>query len=239
VAVQLSSAVQGFVTNFMTAVNPQITKSYAAGDHQYTFSLVRKASRMSYYLLFIFALPLLFSTDFVLDLWLKDVPADTVAFVRLFLVFSLSESLARPMITTLLAHGDIRNYQIIVGGLQLLNLPVSYLLLRMGYPAQTTVVVSIVISQICLLVRLMIMKRQMNFPVGDFLLRVYVNVITVTAASVIVPFMVCGRLPHTLAGEMMSLLVVFLSSGASIYLIGCSADERRYLLSFLFKKHRS
>jgi O-antigen/teichoic acid export membrane protein len=115
VAVQLSSAVQGFVTNFMTAVNPQITKSYAAGEHQYTFSLVRKASRMSYYLLFIFALPLLFSTDFVLDLWLKDVPADTVAFVRLFLVFSLSESLARPMITTLLAHGDIRNYQIIVG----------------------------------------------------------------------------------------------------------------------------
>ena len=239
VAVQLSSAVQGFVTNFMTAVNPQITKSYASGDHQYTFSLVRKASRMSYYLLFVFALPLLFSTEFVLDLWLKDVPADTVAFVRLFLVFSLSESLARPMITTLLAHGDIRNYQIIVGGLQLLNLPVSYLLLRMGCPAQITVVVSIVISQICLMVRLMIMKRQMNFPVGDFLLRVYVNIVTVTAASVIIPFIVCNRLPQTLAGELVSLSVVLLSAAASIYFVGCSADERNYILSFLFKRYRS
>ena len=239
VAVQLSSAVQGFVTNFMTAVNPQITKSYASGDHQYTFSLVRKASRMSYYLLFVFALPLLFSTEFVLDLWLKDVPADTVAFVRLFLVFSLSESLARPMITTLLAHGDIRNYQIIVGGLQLLNLPVSYLLLRMGCPAQITVVVSIVISQICLMVRLMIMKRQMNFPVGDFLLRVYVNIVTVTAASVIIPFIVCNRLPQTLAGELVSLSVVLLSAAASIYFVGCSAGERKYILSFLFKRYRS
>ena len=47
-ALQINNVVTGFVTNFMTAVNPQITKSYAAGDHTYMFSLVRKASRMSY-----------------------------------------------------------------------------------------------------------------------------------------------------------------------------------------------
>lgn len=240
IAVQLSSAIQGFVTNFMTAVNPQITKSYAAGDHQYTFSLVRKASRMSYYLLLVFALPLLFCTEFVLELWLKEVPQDTVIFVRLFLVFSLSESLARPMITALLARGDIRNYQLIVGGLQLLNLPISYILLKWYHcPAEITVFVSILISQICIFVRLMLMKRQMDFPVGDFLDRVYLNVVIVTGTAVLLPLVVCGYIPDTLAGEIASISIVFASTAASILFVGCSAEERRQLLSLVFKRFRA
>lgn len=239
VAVQLSSAIQGFVTNFMTAVNPQITKSYAAGDYQYTFSLVRKASRMSYYLLFIFALPLLFNTDFVLNIWLKEVPEDTLNFVRLFLVFSLCESMARPLVTALLARGKIRNYQIIVGGLQLLNLPVSYLFLKFGYPAEITVVVSIVISLICLFVRLIIMRVQIDFPVKNFIVRVCFNVITVTAAAMIIPLAIFRYIPDTIAGGICGLIIVFVCAALSIFFVGCTADERRKLLSLVFKRFRS
>ena len=85
VAVQLNGAVQGFVTNFMTAVNPQITKSYASGDKAYMLSLVKKSSKMSFFLLFIIALPMLFNTEYLLEIWLKDVPAQSASFVRLFL----------------------------------------------------------------------------------------------------------------------------------------------------------
>ena len=238
VAVQLSGAVQGFVTNFMTAVNPQITKSYAGGDHQYTFSLVRKSSRMSFYLLFVFALPLLINTEFVLNLWLKDVPANTVGFVQLFLVFSLCESLARPMVTALLATGDIRNYQIIVGGLQLTNLPVSYVLLRNGCDAEVTVVVSIVISVICIFVRLFIMKRQMNFPVWSFFRRVFVNIVSVTAAAAIIPLCVCRFIPETFAGSLANLTLVFLCACMSVLFAGCTRSERRELISIVLKRSK-
>ena len=238
VAVQLSGAVQGFVTNFMTAVNPQITKSYAGGDHQYTFSLVRKSSRMSFYLLFVFALPLLFNTEFVLNLWLKDVPANTVGFVQLFLIFSLCESLARPMVTALLATGDIRNYQIIVGGLQLMNLPVSYVLLRNGCDAEVTVVVSIVISVICIFVRLFIMKRQMNFPVRSFFRRVFVNIVSVTAAAAIIPLCVCRFIPETFAGSLANLTLVFLCACMSVLFAGCTRSERRELISIVLKRSK-
>lgn len=236
VAVQLNSAVQGFVTNFMTAVNPQITKSYAAGDHNYTFSLVRKAARMSYYLILLFALPLLFNTEFVLELWLKEVPADTVMFARLFLIFSLCESIARPLITALLAQGNIRNYQIIVGGLQLLTIPVCYMLFRIGLPAESSVAVSIVMSLICILVRLLLMKRTMNFPVRDFLVRVFMNVVYVTAAALIIPLSVCTYLPDTFICQLAELAIVFVCSGAAVFFVGCSASERRELLSFIFKR---
>ena len=68
VALQLSNTVQNFVVNFMTAVNPQITKSYAAGERDYMFSLMRKSSRMAYYLLFVIALPVLFNIETLLDI---------------------------------------------------------------------------------------------------------------------------------------------------------------------------
>ena len=150
VAVQLNGAVQGFVTNFMTAVNPQITKSYAAGEKEYMFSLVRRSSRMSFFLLFLIALPVIFNADYLLSIWLKEVPEHSSLFVQLFLIFALSESFSNPMITAMLATGNIRNYQLVVGGIQLLNLPVSYVCLRMGAIPEVTVIVAIIISQICI-----------------------------------------------------------------------------------------
>ena len=87
VALQLNNAVLGFVNNFMTAVNPQITKSFASGEHESMFNLVRKSAKFSYYLLLLLVLPILFNTEFLMELWLKDVPAHAVSFVRLFLIF--------------------------------------------------------------------------------------------------------------------------------------------------------
>ena len=179
VALQLSGAVQGFVTNFMTAVNPQITKSYAAGDREYMYFLISKSSRMSYYLLFVLALPVLFNTGYLLDLWLKDVPSHSELFVQLFLIFTLSESLSNPLITAQLATGNIRNYQLVVGGLQLLNIPVSYIFLKSGAVPEVTVMVAVAISQICLFARLFMLRGMIGLPAGDFLKKVYLNVIAV------------------------------------------------------------
>ena len=137
-ALQLSSAVQGFVTNFMTAVNPQITKSYASGEREYMISLVLKSARISFYLLLLLVLPIFVNCEYLLGLWLGDVPEGTERFARLFLILSMSECLSNPLMTSALATGKIRNYQIIVGGLIMLNLPVSYLFLKAGAPPEVT-----------------------------------------------------------------------------------------------------
>lgn len=236
VAVQLNSAVQGFVTNFMTAVNPQITKSYASGERGYMLSLVRRSSKMSFFLLFIIALPLLFNTEYLLQIWLKDVPEHSAAFVRLFLVFALSESLSNSLITAQLATGNIRNYQIIVGGLQLMNLPVSYIFLKAGAPAQATVAVSIVISQICLVARLLLLKKMIGLSPGEFLTKVYLRVLAVTMVAVTVPLLVSGWLPDTFAGFCVSVALCVISAALSILFIGCAAEERRMIMSMIFAR---
>ena len=236
VAVQLNGAIQSFVTNFMTAVNPQITKSYASGDHDYMFSLMRKASRMSYYLLFVLALPVLFNTEYVMSLWLKDVPAHSVLFVQLFLVFTLSESISQPLITAMFATGKIRNYQIIVGGLQLLNLPVSYVLLKMGAMPEVTVMVAIAVSQICLAARLMMLEKMIGLSVSSFISRVYLNVIAVSAAALVLPFAVSYILPGGFWGFAAKASVAVASAALSIFFVGCTKPERSELLAFIQNK---
>ena len=133
IAFQVNVAVNGFATNFMTAINPQITKSYASGDYPYMLTLVQSGARFSFYLLLLLSLPIIIETNTILTLWLKNVPEYTVIFVRLVLVFAMCEVLSGTQITALQATGNIRNYQIVVGSLQLLNFPISYLLLGKGY----------------------------------------------------------------------------------------------------------
>lgn len=239
VAMQLNGAVQGFVTNFMTAVNPQITKSYASGDRDYMFYLISKSSRMSYYMLYILALPVLFNTDYILGLWLKNVPEHSALFVQLFLVYALSESLSNPLITAQLATGNIRNYQIVVGGLQLMNIPVSYAFLKAGAIPEVTVMVAIAISQICLFARLYMLRGMIGLPFGNFLKKVYLNVLLVSAAALAVPSVAGPYLPAGFWGFAASAAVCMCSAALSVLVLGLSRYERREICDMIMKGFKS
>ena len=237
VAVQLNGAVQGFVTNFMTAVNPQITKSYAAGDHEYMFSLVRRSSRLSFCLLYLLALPVIFNAEYLLGIWLKEVPAHAPLFVQLFLIFALSESLSNPMITAMLATGDIRRYQLVVGGLQLLNLPVSYICLKLGAIPEVTVIVAIIISQICLWARLIMLNKATGFPIQPFVSDVYMTLLfKVVCASLFCPLIIKTAKPQGFAGFAISAGTCVVMTLLAVWLLGLEEEERQWVLDKLKRK---
>lgn len=238
VALQLSNAVQSFVTNFMTAVNPQITKSYAAGEKDYMFSLMRKSSRMAYYLLLIIVLPVIFNVDYLLSIWLDEVPAGSASFARLFLILALSESLSGPLITGTQATGKIRDYQILVGGLIMLNFPVSYIFLKAGAAPEVTVVVAIVISQICLFARLYMLRRLTEFPVGEYLIRVYLNVLIVTLTAVILPLALMRYMPGGLTGFLLDVPLCIVCAALAVLFKGCSSAERKELWNMIRRRVR-
>ncbi|MCF2583265.1 lipopolysaccharide biosynthesis protein, partial [Bacteroides caecigallinarum] len=145
IAIQVNSAIAGFVSNFMTALRPQITKSYASKDFDYMMVLIYQGARLSFYLLLVLSLPIILNTEYILEKWLNTVPTHTISFVQLVLIFSMSESISNPLVTAMQATGRIRNYQLIVGGLQMLNLPVSYILMKIGFFPEAIFIVSIVI----------------------------------------------------------------------------------------------
>lgn len=226
IAFQVNSAVNGFVTNFMTALNPQITKSYASGERDYMMTLLFQGARFSFYLLLLLSLPILVSTHFILDLWLDDVPEHTVNFVRLVLVFALSESVSQPLITAQHATGNIRNYQLTVGGLQMLNLPISYLLLRSGYIPESVLITAVVISQCCLAARLLMLRKMIGLSLKKFIIKVYCNAFSVSIASCVIPFIMAARLDESLLGFVMLCFISVVCTSLSILYVGCNHDER-------------
>ena len=162
IANQVLQAVNSFVENFMVALRPQITKSYASGDRDYMMTLIYQGSRYSYYMMLILCLPIFVSTNYILHLWLMTVPDHTVFFVQLTLVFTMIESISGTLITAQMATGRIRDYQLVVGGLQILNLPISYIILKLGGVPETILFVAIFISVCCLFARLYMLRTMIG-----------------------------------------------------------------------------
>lgn len=231
IANQVNNAVSGFADNFQMALKPQIIKSYAAGDLEYLWTLVFQGARFSYYILLILAMPILCNTHYLLQLWLGIVPDSTVLFVQLILVFTMSESLAGPLITTMLATGNIRNFQIIVGGLNLLNIPLSYIALKLGAIPEAIVGVAIFISICCEIARILLLKKMINMPAKDFFRKVYFNVIIVSISSCILPIYLHLNLSENFGSFFIISIVAVLSTLVSILFIGCNTKERILIYS--------
>lgn len=237
IANQVNAAVQGFVTNFMTALNPQITKSYASGEKEYMKVLIYQGARLSFYMLFFLSAPIIINTHYILEIWLKTVPEYTVLFIRLILIFTMSESISSPIVTGMLATGNIKKYQIAVGSLQMMNLPISYTLLYNGFGPQVVFITAIFISQCCLMARLWIAHYALEIQISQYIYRVYINILLVSSTSLIIPFIIANFIQESFFCFLLSSVVSVICTFLSIYFIGCNKQERVFINEKVFKSY--
>ena len=130
IAVQVNGVVACFTENVMTAMKPQIIKSYAGGDFDYMKMLIEKSTKYMAILAAFLAIPIMFEARFVLQLWLGQVPDYTVVFVRLVLIEQMISVLVPPLWIAANATGKIKKNQIYGRMFTLAALPLSYGLLR-------------------------------------------------------------------------------------------------------------
>lgn len=229
IAYQIQGAVGGFVSNFQIAINPQIVKSFASEDLKYMHKLIFQGSKYSFFLLFTMCLPILLNTETILILWLKIVPEYTVLFTQLVLINILIDTISGPLMTAAQASGKIKLYQIVIGGLLLLILPISLILFKMGYPPQVTLYVSITISVIALFSRLIIISPLVKLCIRSFISNVVFRIVPVILVSLIIP----KTLKHFLSDDILGLFIVLISSFLSviftIFLFGMNKKERIFI----------
>jgi O-antigen/teichoic acid export membrane protein len=168
VALQIETIVRQFVSNFLTAINPQITKTYAAGEKDGSFSLVNKGAKFAFLIVWAIALPVLFEADMLLDIWLDEVPAFSALFVKLSVFVALVDLLCAPVVTLELATGKIRRFYLIIGGLALLVLPVSWILFAAGCPPETSYWVFLGVYLLVDIAKLLVVGRQTGFSLRAF-----------------------------------------------------------------------
>lgn len=238
IAVQVDGAIMQFVNNFVMAINPQITKNYAANNIDEMNKLVCRGARFSYLLMMLFALPFFFETDIILKLWLKTVPEQTSLFVRLGLVGSMVMGLGNTGYTACMATGNIRRYTLWITTVGCLVFPISYVVYKLGAPVSASYIVFIAVYFVLNFVRLWIMHDLLKFPVMTFIMDVFSRIVPMTLLAVILPIVVVTYMDEGFVRFIVSCIVCVLSTILWGFLIGMSKQERQMVINVIYKKIR-
>ena len=229
VSVQVQGAIQQFVGNFQMALNPQITKTYATGKMDDMHKLMYRSARFSFYLLFFLSLPVLFETEFILTVWLKNVPENATIFLRIMICISLIYTLSNPLMVANQATGKVKRYQAICGSILLMILPVSYVCLKLGCPAYSVFIVHFVMEFIAQLARMIILRPLIGIQVSDYIKNIYIKVLSVTGLSVVVPFIIYLNMTDSVLRFFTVCITCILSVGTVAYTVGLSSNERCFV----------
>lgn len=226
---QVDGAIRLFASNFQMAINPQIVKTYAAKDLESMHKLVFRSSKFSFFLLLALSLPVMIEAPVILRLWLSTVPDWTASFLRLMLIVVIVDSVANPLMTSAAATGRIKLYQSVLGGIQLLIVPVAYVVLRMGGEPNSVFVVHICICLIAFAVRLFIVRGMIGLSIKKYLMEVCVKSGVVTVVATVLPLTLYFSMTNSLLS---AIVVVFVSLGSvavSAYAIGLTKSERVFV----------
>lgn len=230
VSVQVQSAINHFSTNFQMAMNPQITKTFASGKIDEMHTLVCRCSKFTFLLLFVMCLPVLIETPIILKIWLKNVPDYTVLFLRLMLIIMIIDSSAKPLMTAAATTGKVKKYQLIIGGILLAIVPLSYMVLKLGAAPWAVFVVHLCICIVAYIVRLFIIRPMINLRISFFVRMVVVRCAFAALLGMIVPMGGKLFLSESLLNSFILILLSVTCAMASSVVIGLDSKELQVVL---------
>ena len=240
IAVQVQGIVNNFCVNFQMAINPQLTKSYAAGNLNRMHELIIASSRYSFFLMLFICLPLAIEAETVLGWWLGDFPEHSVSFLRLILGASILSCFSNPILTAIHATGKIKWFQIYEGTSLLMIVPVAYIALKyFNVPPEAVFLIHIIIEIITQGIRLKIVLPMIGMEIKEYLLTVIIPVIKTAVFSPVIPILVYNYIS---APKIVEFLVIGIICVISViictFYLGCSNNERSFVINKIKDKFK-
>lgn len=236
IAVQVKNAVHGFATNFLVAMFPQITKTYAAGDLNSYYKLIIRGAKFSYLILAILMIPILLNTEYLLELWLGVFPEESELFCRLIMLALIISMVSESLYTGIQATGNLKLYQICTSSLMLLNIPISYLFFKMGLPAYTTFCVSVFFSIIIVITRAYFIYRETEFPILKYIKTILVDCFGVTVIIWVPLYIINDKLESSFLNFVLVTFSSLLWSTGVFFFVSMSKNERSFVFNLIKKK---
>lgn len=239
IAYQVQGAFHQFTSNFMTAVNPELIKSYARKEFRDMIQLVNDSALYSYYLLLLFVLPLMFKLSFLLNLWLGKYPENTVEFTELVLALMMIRSLARPVIFATHATGDIKSLNLYAGILGLFPLPVSWMFLYYGASAITTFWILLIWGILANTAEIIILKTKMKeyFSVVEHMKNVYLRSLLVTALLFPLIYITSISFSDTIISFSIYYIISLLFGVVILFYVGMPARMKKNIYNLIKNKY--
>ncbi|WP_353123684.1 lipopolysaccharide biosynthesis protein [Dysgonomonas capnocytophagoides] len=237
ISTQINTVVTSFSNNFYMSVRPQITKAHAENNTDYSIQLMLRSSKFAFFLLLVISLPILFKASFVLNLWLDETTLYMIYFTKLVIIYSLINSLENPLTALVQATGNIRKYEVFVGAITLLVLPISYILYKLGFSPEIAYYIQIGLCIIALFVRLYILRELFSFKVSLYLNKVLFIILLVLIVAIIPPLVISFLWDdNTWFNFIMISIICVLSVLCSVYFIGLESSEKKWMKEFILKK---
>jgi O-antigen/teichoic acid export membrane protein len=237
IATSVNNAVMSFAGNFNNALRPQIIKTYASGQKTETLRLLYSGTKGTYFLMYIIVMPLLLEAPTILALWITTPPKYTILFLRFTLIDILIESINYPIVTVAHATGNIKLYQCVANGISLLCLPLSWIALALQTPIYSVMLISIIITLIALISRIIIINRIAGFIVKEFIKEVIlpISIITIITAIplIISHYIFINRMIRLFSITSLSIIVTCIC----VYLIVLNKSEKYILKNILCKNN--
>lgn len=210
------------------AVTPQIVKSYAANDFDYTKKLLFWSTKISIYLILLICFPLYFNIEIILKLWLNQTSLEIINFCKLGIIFSILSCYENPLTQLMRANGNIRNYQISIGILTLLTLPISIFFFKLGYDSTTILIVMNVIYFLALFLRIHFVKGIINITFNEYINKILLkNIIIIFLVFIIYNYLIHIQSENIYIFNWISqVLVFFILYPFLVIFIGMSKEER-------------
>lgn len=231
VAMQVDTALRQFVNNFTTAINPQITKSYAQGDLDYMHNLMCKSAKFSAFLMLFFAVPIILESQTILTIWLKTVPDYSAVFVNWVTISMFMEpALSNSYVTAMLATGRIKKYQIVITTVGCLVFPLSWIAFELGFKPQSSYLLFFLVYAMLLLVRLYLLREMIHIPIKMFFDKVVIKLLSVMVIGVAAPALVSFVLEPGWTRLILVCIVSTVVIAFAEYKIGLSTSEKKFVL---------
>ena len=232
-AVQIASQVNIFSGNFNTSLYPPIIKSYAADQRQEMYGLITGGAKITFFLLWVFALPMMVEMETILGVWLTAVPPDAVLFAQLSLVEALILSISMPLTAAARAPGKMKAYELTLGTIQIGIFIAAWGVIAAGAPAYSVFIVAILANILMFGVRLYLVNRLTGFPVMNFLRHTALPVLAIVMVTVIPVFALNQLLPGGLYWSALVIFTSFILSTIAMYFIGLDKAWRNKLMAAL------
>lgn len=236
IANNIASYVMNFTSNFQIAFQPQIVKLYASNQTEAFHKLIFRASKFSFFLIFILSFPIILTAQTLLDIWLVNVPQHTATFCQLILVFLIMEATAAPLWMAVQATGKIKRYQIWMASCILLNFPLMYLFFKAGMPVYTAWLVRIAVQWLTITVRLLYMRKYMSFSISRFIHSTLVPIVKVLFLTIPIPLYIALSLDKNIMTAIVIISISLLLGGTCTYKFGLLLEERNAAKEFIRKK---
>lgn len=238
VADKVNGIITSFSVNFYMAVTPQIIKNYASGNIEYMKKIVLSSSRYAFFLLYCLSLPLIANMEPILYLWLgkEQVNFEMVRFCQLLLIYSLINALEQPITQSVRATGKIKKYQIQIGLLTLMFIPICYIAFKTGLPAYTSMIILSLIYLVAQFVRIYIVKNIINISIYIYIKEVLLPIIFVVIVSSVATFFINKFGNSEIVEIFYQIVLELICTLVAIFFIGISNHERSLICIYIRKR---